>query len=336
VINTVFWRNRVFLSSEFLALCPVKGLNHDIINLDRWLSVLKGKKILVSGASGFVGLSLALELAKTNEVHGLARFQDESIRRLLENAGVIIIVKDVMKQGLDDVPTDYVYVFSELAMLRNCDPFPKEAFLVNTRFVGDLVEHSRSADGVVLASTGAVYRPSPEAWKEDGPLDPRSTYALTKLCGEVLGSYVSEKLNVPICVLRYFYPFGPLSSGGILARWADAIREGTAIPLKRSAIPLYNPHFISDCVELTIEATKLSGVPATIMNVAGVEIKSKTEFLDMISEALGMNYRVEGSEKEELAWVGDVSLMLKSLGEPKVKLKEGIERMVNQRYGSKA
>jgi NAD(P)-dependent dehydrogenase (short-subunit alcohol dehydrogenase family) len=54
--------------------------------IQSWLNLLKGKKILVLGVSGFVGFSLALELAKTNEVHGIARFRDESVRRLLEDA----------------------------------------------------------------------------------------------------------------------------------------------------------------------------------------------------------------------------------------------------------
>lgn len=296
---------------------------------------LKGKKILVLGASGFVGFSLALELAKSNEVHGIARFRDTSVRRRLEDAGLRIIAKDATKDRLDDVPTDYDYVFSELAMLRDCEASPKEAFFVNTRFVGDLVEHCRRVDGIVLASTGAVYRPSAKAWNEDGPLSPRGTYALTKLCGEVLGSYVSEKLNVPLCILRYFYPYGPMGSGGILARWADMMHEGVAIRLNRAVVPRYNPHFISDCVELTIKATRLCQVPATIMNLAGVEIKNKIELLEMISEATGLDYRIEESEREELAWVGDVSLMLKSLGEPKVKLREGIGRMVKQRYSFK-
>jgi nucleoside-diphosphate-sugar epimerase len=179
---------------------------------------LKGKKILVLGASGFVGFSLALELAKTNEVHGIARFRDESVRGLLKNTGVTIIAKDAVKDRLDGVPTDYDYVFNELAMLRNCDDSPKEAFLANTRFAGDLVEHCRMVDDVILASTGAVYKPSTEAWNENGTLSPTNTYALTKLCGEVLGSYVSEKLNVPTRILRYFYPYGPVGIGGILAR----------------------------------------------------------------------------------------------------------------------
>ena len=52
----------------------------------KWLMVVKGKKILVTGASGFVGLPLALDLAKTNKVHGIARFRDDSVRRILEDA----------------------------------------------------------------------------------------------------------------------------------------------------------------------------------------------------------------------------------------------------------
>ena len=68
------------------------------------------------------------------------------------------------------------------------------------------------------------------------------------------------------------------------------------------------------------------------MNLGGVEFKSKTELLDMIGQASGVDYRTEESEREEFAWVGDVNLMLKSLGVPKVKLREGIEMMVKQRF----
>jgi len=296
------------------------------------LTYLKGKKMLVTGASGFVGSCLALELAKYNEVHGLARFRDESVRRLLEDAGVKVISKDVSRDRFDDVPTDYDYVFSELAMLRNCDAYPKEAFLLNTRFVGELVEHCKEADGIVLASTGAVYRPSTNEWNEEDPLYPLGMYALTKLCGEVLGSYVSEKLSVPTCILRYFYPYGPSGAGGILARWVDMVKDGVAIPLNRAMVTRYNPHYISDCVELTTKATRLCTVPPAVINVGGVENKSKTELLDLISEASGLDYRIEESEKEELAWVGDVSAMLKSLGEPKVKLKQGVKSVVEKRF----
>jgi drug/metabolite transporter (DMT)-like permease len=57
--------------------------------------------------------------------------------------------------------------------------------------------------------------------------------------------------------------------------------------------------------------------------------------LALISEAVGAAYRIEENESEERAWVGDVSSMLKSLGEPKVKLKEGIGIMIKQRYSAK-
>lgn len=303
---------------------------------------MKGKKILVTGASGFVGFSLALELAKSNEVHGMARFRDESVKRLLEDVGVTTIAKNA-RDRLDDVPVDYDYVFNELGMVPNhpsklhiCEDFPDEAFRVNARFVGDLMEHCATADGVILASTGGVYKPSGGALKEDGPLLPIDTYGLTKLCGEVLGSYVSEKLNVPTCILRYFYPYGP-GVGSILATWADMIREGVAIPFNRAMVPHYNPHFIHDCVKLTIEAARLCKIPPTVLNVAGTEIKSKVELLDLISEAMGVDYRIENDPHvPPYLWaVGDVSVMLKSLGEPKVKLKEGIGIMVKQRYSDR-
>ena len=47
---------------------------------------------------------LALELAKTNQVHGIARFRDDSVKRLLEDIGVTIITKDVITNRWEDVP----------------------------------------------------------------------------------------------------------------------------------------------------------------------------------------------------------------------------------------
>lgn len=75
---------------------------------------MKGKKVLVTGASGFVGQALALELCEGNEVYALARFRDEGARRLLESKGVICLARDVLREPLDDLPQDLDYVFNNL------------------------------------------------------------------------------------------------------------------------------------------------------------------------------------------------------------------------------
>ena len=70
------------------------------------------------------------------------------------------------------------------------------------------------------------------------------------------------------------------------------------------------------------------------MDVGGAEVRNKTEILDMVSQAIGLDYRAEESTADESARVGDVSLMVELLGEPKIRLTEGIDVLVKQRFKS--
>ena len=50
--------------------------------------MLSGEKILITGAAGRVAFPIARELAKNNEVHGMARFADPADRDKLRQAGI--------------------------------------------------------------------------------------------------------------------------------------------------------------------------------------------------------------------------------------------------------
>ena len=288
---------------------------------------MNGKRVLVAGASGFVGSALVLQLCKDgNEVYGLARFRDSALREQLESAGVGIIQRDVHTERIDDLPGDFDYVFSELAMLRNCDANPEEAYDVNSYFVGRLMQQCRGASGVVLASTGAVYLPGPSALDENGTIGPRNAYSTSKFGGEVLGRFLCELWQIPTCILRYYYPYGP--TGGIIYRWARQIAEGQEILMNRSYTPRYNPTYISDCVRFTMNAAALCSTPASVINIGGAEELIQPELIAIIGQLLGMEPKFRETEEVPSFWVGDIGLMKRLLGAPAVTLRDGIAKVV--------
>jgi len=283
---------------------------------------VQGKRVLITGVSGLVGSALARVLSRNNQVCGLASFRDPEIKRELESLGVTCVVKDILTEDLDDLPDDLDYVFSQLVLIRGCEQNRQAAYATNTYFVGRLMQRCRSAQGIVLGSTGAVYRPSTEPWAEDGTIGPISTYGMSKFAGEVLGTFLATLWDVPTCILRYFYPYS--RHGGLLHMLARRIVTGKPIGVGKRQVSYYDPIHMSDCVHFTIQSAELCSVPPRVLNVAGVDVVTWGEMVNLLSDAFGVAPNLVEQDADEPAWIADISLLKKLLGEPMVRLKEGI------------
>ena len=288
---------------------------------------MRGKKILVTGAPGQVGSALSLELCRDNDVYGLARFSDPGMREKLERAGVSIIRKDVYRESLDDLPDDFDYVFSQVVTLDRPPrvPDPVEFFDVNAYFVGRLMDRFRNVSGIVLASSGSVYKPGPDPLDEDGPIGPVNLYGYSKLGGELLGTFLSEQWGIPTCILRYFFPYSP--AGGRPVHWANHIVRGEEIPVNPAYQPVISPLYMSDCVRYTIESAVHCSVPAKPINVGGAETATHDEVVDILAQALGIEPRFRETDEVPRFWHADVGMMIRLFGEPEVSLRDGLIRV---------
>jgi UDP-glucuronate 4-epimerase len=68
------------------------------------MTLLSGKRVLVTGASGLVALPVAVELAKDNEVYAVARYSDPKQKRLIEEAGAKAVAFDLADEDLSPLP----------------------------------------------------------------------------------------------------------------------------------------------------------------------------------------------------------------------------------------
>ena len=75
---------------------------------------MEGRRVLITGPTGQVGLPVALALAEHNDVIGVARFGDGAARERLEAAGVTCIAADLVAGDLSAVPAavDHVANFA--------------------------------------------------------------------------------------------------------------------------------------------------------------------------------------------------------------------------------
>ncbi len=141
-------------------------------------------KILVTGASGLLGLNLALKMSETHTILGLDRGKladtpFERIRADLTQPGLA-------SRFLEQIRPDAIIHTAALANLEACEADPAGAYLLNAEIPGLLAEAcARNGIRFLHISTDAVFDGVKDGFytEEDAP-NPLSVYARSKLLGE--------------------------------------------------------------------------------------------------------------------------------------------------------
>lgn len=141
--------------------------------------------ILVTGASGLLGLNLALEAARSgHQVFGIV-----NSHALLTDA-FQVIVADLLAPGalerlLEETRPDWVIHCAALAEVDACEANPGLARQLNSDLPGKLAKIvARGGARLVYISTDAVFDGQRGDYSEIDPPNPLSVYAQTKLAGE--------------------------------------------------------------------------------------------------------------------------------------------------------
>ncbi|MDB2059909.1 NAD-dependent epimerase/dehydratase family protein [Clostridium perfringens] len=202
---------------------------------------IKNKTILVTGAAGFIGSNLVLELLKTHEavhiigIDNLNDYYDVSIKewRLNEIDKEVKNHKDSTwkfikgsiadKTLIDEVFTTYkpdiVVNLAAQAGVRysilNPDAYV-EANLIGFYNLLEACRHSydngeKGVEHLVYASSSSVYGSNKKVpySTEDKVDNPVSLYAATKKSNELMAHAYSKLYNIPSTGLRFFTVYGP-------------------------------------------------------------------------------------------------------------------------------
>jgi dTDP-4-dehydrorhamnose reductase len=141
-------------------------------------------KLLVTGASGLLGINLSYEAMTGHQVIGVDRGK-------LIRAPFKIIKRDLLDSGAVDsiiasARLDWVINCAALSDLEACDADPKLARRLNTDLPGELAKACKKRNiSFIHISTDAVFDGQKDGFytEEDTP-NPLGTYAQTKLDGE--------------------------------------------------------------------------------------------------------------------------------------------------------
>lgn len=223
---------------------------------------LKGKRVLVTGAAGFIGANLVLRLLQDNEVSrvvgidNLNDYYDPAIKdwRLSEIRAAAeqdesrwkfvrgdIADAQTVKALFDEEKPELVVNLAAQAGVRYSITNPDAYIQSNLIGFYNILEACRhsgdSGDGVqhlVYASSSSVYgtnRKVPFS-TEDKVDDPVSLYAATKKSNELMAHAYSKLYNIPSTGLRFFTVYGPAGRPDMAYfGFTDKLRAGKTIQI---------------------------------------------------------------------------------------------------------
>ena len=309
----------------------------------------EGRKILVTGAGGFIGSHLVEALVeKGASVRAFIRYNSRN-----DVGALSLVPKEVVDHveiefgDLRDLPAvqevikGISYVFHLGALISIPYSYLHPAEVVETNLVGTmnvlLAARNSGVERVIHTSTSEVYGTALHVpIDENHPLQAQSPYSASKIGADKLVESFFRSYNLPIVTLRPFNTYGPRQSARAViptiisqALTQNTIRLGN-LDSRRDLT------YVTDTVEGFLKVAEASGVEGDTFNLgSGNEVRIgdlAREIISIIGKPIKIvvdpnRLRPEKSEVQRL--LSDNSLAREKLSwGPKTSLSQGLKSTI--------
>ena len=293
--------------------------------------MIKNKKILITGASGFIGSHLVKSLITHNKILGVDRNPS-----LLVNKKYFHIQKDFRESDFFDslnscnMGIEIVIHLAAVSLKGTKVADSIEMKEINSLFTTKLLAWSKEhfVERFIFGSSGAVYGFSDNLLHESSNLNIDNDYSRSKYLGE---SSVKEYSKYFKCyILRIFYPYGPyMKSDLLMYRLISKIYFEKSVTLNLNGQPKINPVYIGDLIKAIIAILDESEKKEYIYNISGDEILSIEDICEKISNNLEKEYTFDSSDKHFSDMIGSNEKIKDIIGwHPKVHIDVGLNQTI--------
>jgi len=308
------------------------------------------KKVLVTGAAGFIGSHLAETLlARGDSVVGLDKFNDyydPAIKRrntaaALANPNYRLVEADIcdepsLRAVFESERPDVVVHLAARAGVRPSLQDPNLYHRVNVIGGQHILDACRDykPSHLVFASSSSVYGGSTAVpfGETDPVMRPISPYAATKRMNELQGHVYSHIYGLNVTMLRFFTVYGPRQRPDMAIRmFVRNLLEGRAIPMFGDGSTRRDYTYIDDIIDGVVRCVDRP-FRYEIFNLGESHTTSLAELIELIAKHTGKPALIDRRPLQpgdvDITYA-DVSHARELLGyAPRFTMDEGIGRFV--------
>ncbi|CAN5877057.1 SDR family NAD(P)-dependent oxidoreductase [soil metagenome] len=309
-----------------------------------------GKKVLVTGASGFIGSHLVERLLQDGqEVRAFVRYNGRDDRGHLDDLepGLRAAV-EVHRGDLKDPEAirravagrEWVFHLGALIAIPYSYQNPLDVVQTNVTGTAHVLDACRASDTierVVLTSTSEVYGTAQYVPIDEAhPLQGQSPYAATKIGSDALGLSYHKAFGLPVAVLRPFNTFGPRQSARAII--PTIISQAICRPVIKlgSLDPRRDLTYVKDTAAGFVSIAGCDAALGRVVNIGRGDDLSIGDLAQRIADRLGKQIRIEADEQRLRPAANEVGRLLAGTAlaqelwgwKPSYSLDEGLDETI--------
>jgi UDP-glucose 4-epimerase len=302
------------------------------------------KKILITGATGFIGSAIFNHLQKMDYelfvIDNLSFGNKDFINIKKENFFIEDILNaEKINRIFLSIRPHWVIHLAAIHFIPFCNEYPMlsaNTNIIGTRNILNSSKLAGSVEKLFFASTAAVYPISNFSYTEDMDTFPMDIYGLSKISGEHLCREFHLNTKIPTIICRFFNAFGPNETNPhLIPTIHEQIKSGKRLIQLGNVDPKRDFIHTSDMAEAVQMLLEKFNEGLDVFNLGrGLEY-SVLEIVKAFENALGEELKIEVDPSrvrkvERLHLLADISKIKKYLNwEPKFSIEEGISTLIH-------
>jgi CDP-glucose 4,6-dehydratase len=307
-------------------------------------SAWRGRRVLVTGAGGFVGAWLSHSLVDAGaEVVALLR--DEPVTSAFDLVGVagrVSVIRGsvtdatLVERGLAEYEVDSCFHLAAQTIVGHAAAAPVATFETNIHGTWTVLEACRRqprVSEIVVASTDKAYGSQPELpYRENMPLLGLAPYDASKACADILARsyHHTYGLNVAVTRCANIYGGGDINYSRLVPGTIRSVLAGERPVIRSDGSPIRDYLFVSDAVDAYLALSEglrsgpMAGKAFNFGSNRPLSVGAMTDLILKVADRTDLEPDVQGSgvppneidrqyldstrAREELGWKARVDL----------------------------